>query len=112
MGCCSWFLDGIRHWTGADRRQRSSSNRLGGKHRFDDWQNFLDHRFGYTVMSNSGPAVVKFADETIIRGEVPVKFSDISSGMCTVPGIAFPQAITNTKLFQMCWGKLTGYLDS
>jgi hypothetical protein len=30
-----------------------------------------------TVMSNSGPVVVKFADETIIRGEVPVKFSDI-----------------------------------
>jgi hypothetical protein len=25
----------------------ASSNRLGGKHRFDDWQNFLDHRFGY-----------------------------------------------------------------
>jgi hypothetical protein len=42
-----------------------------------------------TVMSNSGPAVVKFADETIIRGEVPVKFSDISSGMYTVPGICF-----------------------
>jgi hypothetical protein len=53
-----------------------------------------------TVMSNSaGPAVVKFADETIIRGEVPVKFFDISSGMYTVPGIALPQAITNTKLF-------------
>lgn len=50
-----------------------------------------------TVMSKSGPAVVKFADKTIIRGEVPVKFFDISSGMCTVPGIALPQAIT--KLF-------------
>jgi hypothetical protein len=34
-----------------------------------------------TVMSNSGPMVVKFAGETIIRGEVPVKFSDIASGM-------------------------------
>ena len=34
-----------------------------------------------TVMSNSGPVVVKFAGETIIRGEVPVKFSDITSGM-------------------------------
>jgi Domain of unknown function (DUF5666) len=34
-----------------------------------------------TVMSNSGPVVVKFANETIIRGEVPVKFSDITSGM-------------------------------
>jgi Domain of unknown function (DUF5666) len=34
-----------------------------------------------TVMSNSGPVVVKFAGETIIRGEVPVKFSDIASGM-------------------------------
>src|SRR5687768_3536340 len=34
-----------------------------------------------TVMSNSGPVVVKFAGETVIRGEVPVKFSDIASGM-------------------------------
>jgi hypothetical protein len=34
-----------------------------------------------TVMSNSGPVVVKFAGETVIRGEVPVKFSDITSGM-------------------------------
>jgi Domain of unknown function (DUF5666) len=34
-----------------------------------------------TVMSNSGPMVVKFAGETIIRGEVPVKFSDITAGM-------------------------------
>jgi hypothetical protein len=34
-----------------------------------------------TVISNSGQVVVKFADETIIRGEVPVKFSDITAGM-------------------------------
>jgi hypothetical protein len=34
-----------------------------------------------TVMSNSGSVVVKFAGETVIRGEVPVKFSDITSGM-------------------------------
>src|SRR5918999_118896 len=34
-----------------------------------------------TVISNSGPVAVKFAGETIIRGEVPVKFSDIASGM-------------------------------
>jgi Domain of unknown function (DUF5666) len=34
-----------------------------------------------TVISNSGPIVVKFAGETVIRGEVPVKFSDITSGM-------------------------------
>jgi hypothetical protein len=34
-----------------------------------------------TVTSNSGPVVVKLAGETIIRGEVPVKFSDITSGM-------------------------------
>jgi hypothetical protein len=34
-----------------------------------------------TVMSNSGPVVVKFAGETVIRGEVPVKFSDITPGM-------------------------------
>ena len=33
------------------------------------------------VQSNSGPLVVKLGRETIIRGEVPVKFSDISSGM-------------------------------
>jgi hypothetical protein len=33
------------------------------------------------VQSNSGPVVVKLASQTIIRGEVPVKFSDISSGM-------------------------------
>lgn len=86
------FLDGIRHWTGADRRQRSSSNRLGGKYRFDDWQISSITGSAITVMSNSGPAVVKFADETIIRGEVPVKFFDISSDMCTVPGTALPQA--------------------
>ena len=34
-----------------------------------------------TVMSNSGPVTVKLGDNTIIRGEVPVKFSDITSGM-------------------------------
>ena len=34
-----------------------------------------------TVMSNSGPITVKLGDNTIIRGEVPVKFSDITSGM-------------------------------
>jgi hypothetical protein len=34
-----------------------------------------------TVMANSGPVVVKLGDKTIIRGEVPVKFSDITSGM-------------------------------
>ncbi len=34
-----------------------------------------------TVMSNSGPITVKLGDQTIIRGEVPVRFSDITSGM-------------------------------
>jgi hypothetical protein len=34
-----------------------------------------------TVMSNSGPVGVKLAGETVVRGEVPVKFSDITSGM-------------------------------
>ncbi|HET7394306.1 MAG TPA: DUF5666 domain-containing protein [Candidatus Binatia bacterium] len=34
-----------------------------------------------TVMSNSGPVAVKLGDNTIIRGEVPVRFSDITSGM-------------------------------
>jgi hypothetical protein len=34
-----------------------------------------------TVISNSGPIGVKLAGETIVRGEVPVKFSDITSGM-------------------------------
>ena len=34
-----------------------------------------------SVMANSGPVVVKLGGNTIIRGEVPVKFSDISSGM-------------------------------
>ena len=32
-------------------------------------------------MANSGPVVVKLGDKTIIRGEVPVNFSDITSGM-------------------------------
>jgi hypothetical protein len=34
-----------------------------------------------TVLTNSGPVVVKLAGETIFRGEVPLKFSDIASGM-------------------------------
>jgi hypothetical protein len=34
-----------------------------------------------TVLSNSGSVSVKLAGETILRGEVPVKFSDITSGM-------------------------------
>ena len=34
-----------------------------------------------TVTSSSGPVVVKLMGDTIIRGEVPVKFSDITSGM-------------------------------
>jgi len=34
-----------------------------------------------TVESTSGPVVVKLTGKTIIRGEIPVKFSDITSGM-------------------------------
>jgi hypothetical protein len=34
-----------------------------------------------TVVSNSGPITVRLAGDTIVRGEVPVKFSDITSGM-------------------------------
>jgi len=34
-----------------------------------------------SVQSDSGPVVVKLAGDTVIRGEVPVKFSDITSGM-------------------------------
>lgn len=34
-----------------------------------------------TVMSNSGPVVVKLGGDTIIRGEEPVKFTEINSGM-------------------------------
>lgn len=34
-----------------------------------------------SVQSDSGPVVVKLAGETVIRGEVPVQFSDITSGM-------------------------------
>jgi hypothetical protein len=34
-----------------------------------------------TVESNSGPVVVKLADNTVIRNEVSVAFSDIASGM-------------------------------
>jgi hypothetical protein len=34
-----------------------------------------------SMLSNSGPVVVKFGGETVIRGEVPVKFSDITPGM-------------------------------
>jgi hypothetical protein len=34
-----------------------------------------------TVMSNSGPITVRLAGETIVRGEVPVKLSDITAGM-------------------------------
>lgn len=33
------------------------------------------------VQSGSGPVTVKLAPGTVIRGEVPVKFSDITSGM-------------------------------
>ncbi|HET9882266.1 MAG TPA: DUF5666 domain-containing protein [Candidatus Binatia bacterium] len=34
-----------------------------------------------SLMANSGPVVVKLGGNTIIRGEVPVKFSDVASGM-------------------------------
>jgi len=34
-----------------------------------------------TLMSNAGSVVVKFSADTTIRGEVPVKFSDIAAGM-------------------------------
>jgi Domain of unknown function (DUF5666) len=33
------------------------------------------------VETNSGPAVVKLNDKTVIRGELPIKFSDITPGM-------------------------------
>jgi hypothetical protein len=34
-----------------------------------------------TVETASGPALVKLSDKTIIRGEVSIKFSDITAGM-------------------------------
>ena len=34
-----------------------------------------------SLMANSGPVVVKLGGNTIIRGEVPVNFSDVASGM-------------------------------
>jgi hypothetical protein len=86
------FLDGIRHWTGADRRQRSSSNRLGGKYRFDDWQISSITGSAIIVSSANFTTAGPQFDITVIRGEVPVKFFDISFGMCTVPGTALPQA--------------------
>jgi hypothetical protein len=33
------------------------------------------------IETNSGPVAVKLADKIIIRGEVPIKFSDITPGM-------------------------------
>ena len=33
------------------------------------------------VETNSGPAAVKLNDKTVIRGELPIKFSDITPGM-------------------------------
>ena len=33
------------------------------------------------VETNSGPAAIKLIDKTVIRGEVPIKFSDITPGM-------------------------------
>jgi hypothetical protein len=34
------------------------------------------------VETNSGPAVVKLNDQTVIRGELPIKFSDITAKRC------------------------------
>ena len=34
-----------------------------------------------TLTTHSGPVVVKFSGDTTVRNEVPVKFSDITSGM-------------------------------
>ena len=34
-----------------------------------------------TLTTNNGPVVIKFSGDTTIRNEVPVKFSDITSGM-------------------------------
>jgi len=33
------------------------------------------------VETSSGPAMVKLNDKTVIRGELPIKFSDIAAGM-------------------------------
>ena len=33
------------------------------------------------VETTGGPAVVKFNDKTVVRGELPIKFSDITPGM-------------------------------
>jgi Domain of unknown function (DUF5666) len=33
------------------------------------------------VETSSGPTAIKFNDKTVIRGELPIKFSDITSGM-------------------------------
>jgi len=33
------------------------------------------------VETSSGPAAVKLTDKTVIRGELPIKFSDINAGM-------------------------------
>jgi hypothetical protein len=34
-----------------------------------------------TVETANGPALVKLSDKTLVRGEVPIKFSDITPGM-------------------------------
>jgi hypothetical protein len=65
-----------------------------------------------TVMSNSGPAVVKFADETIIRGEVPVKVFRYQFRYAYCPRNCFAASHNQYQTILDVLGKATGYLAS
>ena len=67
-------LIGIVVFLISDDLQAQSATSLNGKVTFLTGQELV-------VETSSGPAAVKFNDKTVIRGELPIKFSDITSGM-------------------------------
>jgi hypothetical protein len=67
-------LIGIVGFLISDDLQAQSATSLNGKVTSLTGQELV-------VETSSGPAAVKFNDKTVIRGELPIKFSDITSGM-------------------------------
>ena len=65
---------GIAVFLASSAVQAQSSVSLNGKVTSLKGQELL-------VETNSGPAAVKLNDKTVIRGELPIKFSDITPGI-------------------------------
>src|SRR5215475_12150672 len=68
------FMIGIAVFLASNALRAQSRQNVNGKMTSLTEQDLL-------VETSGGPAMVKLNDKTVIRGELPIKFSDIAAGM-------------------------------